>query len=256
MDFRKIFIDKYGEDKWDFFHKQARTIQDNIKYHFTNTEFLWKALSVRGCSLPVEDFERLEFLGDSVINTVIAKILFDKCPNFDPNKLTRIRSAITDNKNLSRLSKQIGIDEIGKPLEIGELNTKQSADLFEAFVCAIFLDSGCDFSLVEKLLLVIIDVDEVIREIMERPWGEIDPKAYLNQYLQANRPGLSIDYKRVEPQGTLNSPIFTYEVLIIDKDGTVVNSQIGKEGKKKKEGEKRAVEELLKRWKEEGRLYE
>ena len=63
--FKQIFEQNYPR-QWSKFQKIGKKIQNIIHYDFVNEEILWKAMSIRGSALPSEEFERLEFLGDSI----------------------------------------------------------------------------------------------------------------------------------------------------------------------------------------------
>jgi len=91
--------------------------------------------------------ERLEYLGDSVLSTVIADYLFKRFPYNDEGFLTEMRSKIVSRKNLNQLSQKLGIDKlIQKSNDTGNLYRSISGDAFEALIGAIYLDKGYIFT--------------------------------------------------------------------------------------------------------------
>lgn len=107
-----------------------------------------------------ESYERYEFLGDSVLNLVIAKYLFNKYPNSHEGNLTKIRTKLVNGKTLSILANKL---ELGKFLILnykveninGRNNNRILEDVFESLICAIYLDLG--FNHAEKFILSLIE---------------------------------------------------------------------------------------------------
>lgn len=102
-----------------------------------------------------KNYERLEFLGDSVLGTIISSYLFDKYPNANEGFLTQMKSKIVNRKNLNLLGADLGLEQ----LILTECNTSLSenitGNLLEAFVGAIFLDFGydkCQSIVLDKIL--------------------------------------------------------------------------------------------------------
>ena len=92
-----------------------------------------------------KSYERFEFLGDSVLNLIIANFIFNKYKNEEEGHLTRIRTKLVNGKTLSYLAKKIKLNDfiiISKNVETigGRDNDRILEDVFEAFVCAIYLD--------------------------------------------------------------------------------------------------------------------
>lgn len=103
-----------------------------------------------------EDFDRLEFLGDSILNWVICRKIYQKFPLADEGILSRLRSILVSRKILSRIARQINLPQwlkLGKSLENQDdfLKSKMYADAFEALIAAIYFDQGFDKT--EKFLL-------------------------------------------------------------------------------------------------------
>ena len=137
--FKEIFEQSYP-DRWSEFQKIGRKIQNIIQYDFEKEEILWNAMSIRGSKLPSEEFNRLEFLGDSILKAINGIILYNRGEEFQPGKLTTFRQILESNDNLAPLAEELKYNEIGELLEIGKLSTNQAADGFEALIGAIYVD--------------------------------------------------------------------------------------------------------------------
>ena len=129
-------------------------LQKNLSYQFSNIELLNKALTHR--SVSKNNNERLEFLGDSVLGSIISEELYSRHSNIDEGQLSRLRSHLVRGNTLANLAKKLNISENLK-LGQGELKSggfrRESilADTFEAILGAIFLDS--DYLTVKKVVL-------------------------------------------------------------------------------------------------------
>ena len=131
-----------------------KKLQKNISYQFSDIELLTKALTHR--SVSKQNNERLEFLGDSVLGSIISEELYSRHSNIDEGQLSRLRSHLVRGNTLANLAKKLNISENLK-LGQGELKSggfrRESilADTFEAILGAIFLDS--DYLTVKKVVL-------------------------------------------------------------------------------------------------------
>lgn len=104
----------------------------------------------------LEDFDRLEFFGDTILNFVICKKMFKLFPKADEGELSRLRSTLVSRKILFRVAKDIGLSKLirlSKNLKKQAMDTKVKlmADAFEAFLGALFYDQGFDKT--EKFIL-------------------------------------------------------------------------------------------------------
>jgi ribonuclease III len=107
--------------------------------------------------------ERLEFLGDAVISTVIADYLFKKFPQKDEGFLTEMRSKIVSRDNLNKLSEKLGMHKF---IQADSSNIYRSikGDAFEAFIGAMFLDKGYKCvkkSIIKRIIKFHLDIDEI-----------------------------------------------------------------------------------------------
>lgn len=127
--------------------RDYQQLQKNIGYQFQAQQLLERALRHR--SAPGEDNERLEFLGDAVINMIIAEYLFMKFPNAKEGQMSRMRAKLVCGESLANIATQLAI---GDYIELGPGELKSGghkrasilADTTEAIIAAIFLDSSLD----------------------------------------------------------------------------------------------------------------
>ena len=127
--------------------KYLNDIQDKINYFFKDIEILKTSLTHSSFSNKSKSYERLEFLGDSIIGMVVSESLFLKYPNSNQGKLSKQKSLIVNRKNLSLASQRINLIKsayIGKSIDFNNKSTfeKLNCDLYESFTGAIFLDSN------------------------------------------------------------------------------------------------------------------
>jgi len=164
---------------------QLHQFESLLKYEFKNKDLLELALTHR--SFKRQNNERLEFLGDSILNFVVAELLFKKFPQSVEGDLSRLRSELVKSSTLS----EIGIEiNVGNFLKLGEGELKSAgwrrpsilADTVEAVIGAIFLDSG------------MVDAQLIIKRWLNRRIEMIDPKkikkdakSLLQEFLQGKK---------------------------------------------------------------------
>ena len=114
--------------------------------------------------LPLQDmsYERLEFLGDSILDMVISEYIYERYPDQNEGFLSKMRTKIVNGKMLGFLSNSIGFNKyaiISKQVEDsnGRNNYKIMEDIFEAFIAALFKDSNSDYKLTYKWIIYIIE---------------------------------------------------------------------------------------------------
>jgi len=146
--------------------------------------------------------ERLEFLGDSVLNLLVAELLYQRFPQANEGDLSRLRASLVSAEPLAGLAQQIGLGE-ALQLGSGELKTggfrRQSilADAFEATIGAVFLDSGLEAAraLVRRFCEPLLETLPHLDELK-------DPKTRLQEYLQSRGlplPNYLVDSVEGEP---------------------------------------------------------
>lgn len=189
-----------------------------------------------------ESYERFEFLGDSVLNLIVAKYLFHKFPNSHEGHLTKIRTKLVNGKTLAMFANRL---ELSKFLILnykveninGRNNNRILEDIFESLICSIYLDLG--FNYAEKFILNLIekyiDFDELL--------VDDNYKDILLRFCQ-NKFGTTPNYKITETSGPPHNRTFKISCYIQD-----LEYKYGK-GKNKKDAEQVAARETLKFFKQ------
>ncbi|TAJ76526.1 MAG: ribonuclease III [Gallionellaceae bacterium] len=182
-----------------------------IGHQFARPQLLQKALTHRSHS--AAHYERLEFLGDSVLNCVIAKYLYEQHPELPEGDLSRLRSNLVNQQTLCALAQGLNL---GEQLLLGEGERKSAgfrrpsilADAMEAVFGAVFLDSG--FAAAEQVVLR--QYVPFIARMDIQSLGK-DAKTQLQEHLQARKLTLP-KYTVVATQGEAHAQVFVIECEI------------------------------------------
>jgi ribonuclease-3 len=160
--------------------------------------------------------ERLEYLGDAVLSSVVADYLFKKFPYKDEGFLTEMRSKIVSRDQLNKLSRKLGLDEfIQSNQDSRNVFRSMNGDAFEAFIGAMYLDRGYNFThrvIVNRIIKVHFDVEELVNT-------EANFKSKLIEWSQKEHRNLSFNV--VTEVGIGNSRQYLVEVTV---DGNVCAS--------------------------------
>ncbi len=196
---------------------------------------LHKSSSIKSDKGRLLNNERLEFLGDAVLDTMVADILYHRFEGKREGFLTNTRSKIVSRETLNRVAEEIGL------LGLVKFNTRQSAhnnymggNAFEALIGAIYLDKGyevCKQFIENRIIGKYIDVEKISRK-------EVNFKSKLIEWSQKNRMELSFVLLE-QGYDEFNSPTFESEVII---EG--IHAGKGK-GYSKKESQQVAAQESL-----------
>ena len=238
-----------------FVHKSYCTMK-NIDFNKSN-------INCPSDCLPLQDvsYERLEFLGDSLLGMIVANYLYSRFPDQNEGFLSKIRTKLVNGKMLGYLSDKIGFPKfaiISKQVEDsnGRNNYKIMEDIFEAFIGALYLDyqseddevilpkniklspmTGVGYYVVESWLIYIIenyiDFSELIR--VKNNYKDM-LTSHMQNYLQ-DIP----QFKEISVSTRDNYKIFNY--CVKDRNGTIISTSTGKS---KKEAENNAALEALK----------
>ncbi len=129
------------------------SIEDRLNYHFRNKELLKEALSHPSLSSEIRpappDNQRLEYLGDAVLELVISTYLFHRFPDLKEGPLTKLRASLVSRPALARAARTIALGEVlfmsnGESGSGGRKRDSNLADAFESIAGAIYLDGGLD----------------------------------------------------------------------------------------------------------------
>lgn len=188
-------------------------------------------------NMQLSDNERLEFLGDAVLELQVSHYLYRQYPDVPEGKLTKLRSAIVREDSLAKFAKECHFDQyvwLGKGEENSGGRNRASllCDLFESFLGALYLDQGYEAALafIQTVIFPKIEAGEFTREI--------DHKTRLQEVLQKSG-DVTIDYRLVSEEGPAHERTFTIEVYVDDR---LIGS--GK-GKSKKLAEQDAAAKAL-----------
>jgi ribonuclease-3 len=186
-------------------------LESRLRYEFRNAELLRQAMTHRSHSATHN--ERLEFLGDSVLNCVVASLLFERFAKLDEGDLSRVRANLVKQQSLYELAQGLGIADF---LRLGEGELKSGgfrrpsilADTLEAIFGAVFLDAGFEAAqtVIRRLYAPILD------HIDPRTLGK-DAKTLLQEHLQGHKIALP-QYTVIATHGAAHNQQFEVECLV------------------------------------------
>lgn len=164
----------------------------------------------------LENYERLEFFGDSVLKLAVSEKLIKKYPNSNEGDLSKIRSIIVSDVTLSKVAEQIGLTQLiilGEHAEkTGERNcTSIKACVFEALLGAFYLDNKK-----ENIFKFLSDTLEPYIEEVKENFAKYNSKEILQEYTQGKTKELP-KYTLLEELGPKHAPIFKVQVMYQDK---------------------------------------
>ncbi len=202
-----------GREHW---HKALTLFQEvELEYVFGNSQLLEEALThssfAHESGLSSYN-ERLEFLGDAVLELIISEKLFLDLQDQPEGVLTQRRASLVCTSSLARAGRALGLHELirlGKGLsnQGGRTNNSICADALEAVFGAVFRDGGLDRA--RQVILKVMDLQETTETLENRKFQ--DPKTKLQQRVQAHK-GEIPSYQIVAEEGPSHSPTFVIEV--------------------------------------------
>ncbi len=220
-----------------------RDLENKIGYHFKNPQLLVEALTHSSIALDRSqhpfDNERLEFLGDAVLQLVMTVHLFEIFPEFEEGPLTKIRTRLVSRTALKAYAASLDLGKYlimgrGEETSGGRERASILGDSFEALIGAIYLDS--DFARAQKFILQ--QAAAHLHRVALEP-EEINPKGRLQEILQSKAPSPPI-YEHLEERGKAHLKYFRCRVVWEGKE-------LGfGEGRSKKEAEVAAATQALK----------
>lgn len=208
-----------------------------IEYEFEDDNLLTEALTHR--SVGSINNERLEFLGDSILNFVVAEQLFTQLPNSREGDLSRLRAAVVKKESLVEIAKTL---KLGDYLSLGSGELKSGgfrresilADAVEAVIGAVLKDGGYETA---KALIIHLCDTKIKQTIAEGP--EKDAKTRLQEYLQSRRHRLP-DYQVTDITGKAHQQTFSVTCLLKELNITTQG-----EGRSRRIAEQQAAEKAL-----------
>lgn len=216
-------------------------LEENINYTFKNGEYL--SLALTHCSYAAEHGgkhnQRLEFLGDAVLEHVISKYIYNRFPDYDEGKMTRLRASVVSEEPLALSAEKINLQDFvklgtGEKMSGGNRKPSVLSDTLESLFAAVYLDGG--FESAEKVILHCLK--EVLADPKERP---SDYKTALQEVLFAGGT-VQMEYRIISQEGLPHDSVFTAEVLC---NGKVLGRGCGKSKKRAEQAAaKYALEKL------------
>jgi ribonuclease III len=223
------------------FEKKTRVVfksKDLLKQAFIHRSYLNE-----NPSLGLSHNERLEFLGDAVIELIVTSFLFTKYPNFSEGELTAIRSALVNAIIISDVAKEVGMNDHlllsrGEAKDNGKARLYILANTYEAFIGALYLDQG--YLMAEKFVTetLLRRTEEIVSKKLWR-----DAKSLVQEKAQEHY-SITPSYKVLEESGLDHDKHFSMGIFF----GSELVARGN--GKSKQEAEQKAAEAALKakRW--------
>ncbi|MCD7033811.1 ribonuclease III [Metabacillus sp. GX 13764] len=222
--------------------EEFKQFQKMMDIHFQNEKLLHQAFTHSSYvnehrKKPYEDNERLEFLGDAVLELTVSQYLYAKYPTMSEGDLTKLRAAIVCEPSLVSFANELSFGNyilLGKGEEMtgGRARPALLADVFEAFIGALYLDQGLQpvVSFLEKA---------VFPKINEGAFSHVmDFKSQLQELVQRDGKG-PLEYKILQEKGPAHSREF---VATVSLHGSILGTGVGRS---KKEAEQHAAQEAL-----------
>ena len=188
-------------------------LQKRLEHAFSNPQLLVQALTHR--SFSSSHNERIEFLGDSVLNLAVAGLLYERLADLPEGDLSRARANLVKQETLHQVAMMLGLPNL---LRLGEGEAKSGgqkrpsilADALEAVIGAVYLDAGFDVasSLVRRLFKD-VEINARMQAIGK------DPKTELQEWLQGHKMSLPI-YRIVGTEGAAHKQTFDVECEIVE----------------------------------------
>lgn len=188
-----------------------KKIEEKIGYTFRDGALLERAFTHASASAR-DNYQNLEFLGDSVLGFIVSRTLYSEYADTDEGSLTKMRAAVVSERPLAAAIDRLGVAE---ELITGESEKKNGVsdhssvkcDLFESLTAAIYLDGGLDEA--EKFVLGALSKEIAAAADSAK---RSDAKSRINEY--AMKKGVSAEYREEKRTGAPHMPVFTFSLLL------------------------------------------
>jgi ribonuclease-3 len=214
---------------------KEKTFAQRIGHKFKDPKLLTRALTHSSFKKEGHNYEALEFLGDRVLDLVVAEELYRRDPNMSEGRLTQSLKSLVCTETLAQVARELGLPEALRTEKRSTHTVRASnnvlADSCEALIAAIYLDGGI----------------EPARQFVQKHWGERfanlrsdqkDAKSTLQEWADA-RLLAPPNYRVVNRSGPQHEPLFVVEVAVKDRAAAIG------EGKSKRQAEQEAARALL-----------
>ncbi len=223
-----------------------KQLEKELKYTFKNEQNLRQAfthislVNERKRNV-IESNERLEFLGDAVLQIVVSEMLYKKYPNMLEGDLSKLRASLVCEGSFAEVARELNLNKYikmskGEMLAKGFERDSILADAFEAIIGAIFLDSGSDIEVMKVIIKALIGPKITEDKVNLKNW---DYKTKLQEVIQSYSQ-IPVKYTIISDEGPDHNKTFVSEV---HHDGVFLGKGMGKT---KKEAEQNAAKEAIK----------
>ena len=194
---------------------------DRLSYRFENDSLLRRALTHSSLAVEQhrmgEDNERLEFLGDAVLEHLVSRYLYDTHPEMREGAMTRLRSSLVCEGALSAAARRLGLGEYillsrGEEQCGGRDKDSILSDAFEAVLAAVYLDGGLEEA--DRLVQAYV----LSAETLENRTSSKDSKTAFQELIHADHKGRTIRYELVGESGPDHKKQFTMRVMVDEKE--------------------------------------
>ena len=196
-------------------------LESMLGFTFNDKSLLTRALTHRSYlnenpDLPYLDNERLEFLGDAILDFVAAEFLYQHFPEMSEGDLTSMRAALVKGETLSRFANELGLPphllmSRGEDAAGGRSRVPLLAGAFEAMIGALYLDQGPNMARNFVMRFLLSEADHIHNQRLDR-----DPKSMLQEMSQGQLQVTPL-YRLVETRGPDHAKEFTIEVVLKDR---------------------------------------
>jgi ribonuclease-3 len=218
------------------FRKQLKNILgfSPKKYHLYQLALIHKSAASRFSKTHTIHNERLEFLGDAILDTIIAERLYSQFPDRDEGFLTQMRSKIVNRETLKKIAMKMGIGDLIIARLTQDNHKALFGDALEAMIGAIYLDKG--YKKARKFIIKQILSDHV--DLNQLSETEVDFKSRIIEWGQKNKKDINFTCQE-QVNGDNKTPVFVSHLLIFDD---IVGMGMGKS---KKEAEQNAARQAI-----------
>ena len=218
-------------------------LENNIGYKFKDKNLLINALTHTSYAFErhIESNEKLEFLGDSILEFISSKYIYNKYPNLKEGEMTKVRATVVCEDSLYKIAKKHNFSDflyLGKSEKANNKEVRPAimADSVEAVIAALYFDAGLE----EAERFIVENLKDEI-EVASKHVGEKDYKTVLQEILQQHGE-VKIEYDIIKEEGPDHDKTFTAQIKYNDKPLTI---GIGKTKKSAQmEAAKKAIEEI------------
>ncbi len=216
---------------------EIKELEKSLDYQFKNKNLIIEALTHKSYKKPYNN-ERLEFLGDAVIDLIIGEYLFKKFSKVNEGELSKLRASLVNEKGLEKLAKKINLGKyifisLAEENNHGREKPSLLSNAFEAIIGAIYLESGLD------------KAKEIVLKLLEEVYPQIDLKSIFRDYkttlqeLTQAQFGTTPEYTMIASFGPDHKKEFEIEVSVKGRRLAIAK------GKSKKDAQQKAAQKAL-----------